>query len=203
MKQFAKYKKCSSRDCERAVGDKGARGMCPTHYVSWKNAGGLLAARKITTEDRFWAKVNKTSKCWAWTGSMKQNGYGNFHFRGRVEYAHRASWIIHNGDIPKGMLIDHTCFNHACVNPSHLRLVTQKQNQENRAGQRSDNTSGYRGVRFHRGKWVAEVWHNGKTVYLGRYWTKEAANAVATAKRNELFTHNDLDRNITNSKKAA
>ncbi|XWX91267.1 HNH endonuclease [Salmonella enterica] len=30
------------------------------------------------------------------------------------------------------MLVDHKCHNTLCVNPSHLRLVTPKQNSENR-----------------------------------------------------------------------
>lgn len=52
---------------------------------------------------------------------------------GRVFWSsHRLSWFLKYGDIPPGMLVDHKCHNTLCVNPSHLRLVTPKQNSENR-----------------------------------------------------------------------
>lgn len=195
MRHFAKDSKCSSAECPTLVGASGARGMCQKHYLRWKKAGGLESVRKPTTKERFWAKVNKTATCWNWTGSTKANGYGTFGISpGKTQYAHRVSWEWANGPIPAQMMIDHTCFTHSCVNPAHLRLVTQKQNQENRAGQRSDNTSGYRGVRFQAGKWLAIVYHNGQPINAGRYLTPEEANEAVMAKRNELFTHNDLDR---------
>ena len=73
------------------------------------------------------------------------NGYGKYvTINGKNYRAHRGAWIQAHGEIPKGMVIDHichneavergeceggiTCIHRACINPEHLRLVTQREN---------------------------------------------------------------------------
>jgi hypothetical protein len=46
------------------------------------------------------------------------------------EAAHRVSWRMHNGDIPKGMVICHKCDNPPCVRPDHLFLGTYSDNTQ-------------------------------------------------------------------------
>lgn len=91
-----------------------------------KEINGRFAS--IPIEQRFWAKVEKTNTCWLWLGS-KVKGYGQFWLNGKLHLAHRVSYeTIHSGNIPNGMVLDHICKNHSCVNPEHLRVVTQREN---------------------------------------------------------------------------
>jgi hypothetical protein len=66
--------------------------------------------------------------CINWHKSIRDTGYGQTFFRGKVMKAHRVAWIKVNGEIPEGMVIDHMCSNRSCVNVEHLRVVTQREN---------------------------------------------------------------------------
>lgn len=148
--------------------------------------------------DRFFEKIDKRADgCWIWTGRLQPNGYAIFKLRSRKQMgAHRWSYQHHKGPIPDGVFVDHMCFNRACVNPEHLRLATNRQNQENRSGLSRANTSGYRGVYpcKQTGMYVARVKIDGKQEFLGRYATAEEAGEVAREARLRAYTHNLLDR---------
>lgn len=148
-------------------------------------------------EEKFWSRVDRSGDCWDWTASVAGKGYGQCSIgQGRQGLAHRYSYELAYGPIPAGMMVDHTCHRKICVNPAHLRLATNKQNGENRAGVAAHNTSGYRGVTQIRksGKWRAAIRHNGKVTNLGHFDTAEEAAAVVLLERLRLFTHNDADR---------
>lgn len=84
--------------------------------------------------DRFWRKVDRRGpdECWSWMAGKDGKGYGSF-FVGTANYiAPRVSWAIHHGEIPNGLGVLHTCDNPPCVNPNHLFLGTQKDNNEDR-----------------------------------------------------------------------
>lgn len=79
---------------------------------------------------RFWDKVEKTKSCWLWTGSYDKDGYGWFWMDGKNLAAHRAVWFLTFGrdSIPADKVTDHICRNRKCVNPKHLRLVSNADN---------------------------------------------------------------------------
>jgi len=79
----------------------------------------------LTTEqqDRFWAKVDKTSSpsgCWLWTAGKTSAGYPEFVIDGSLFYAHRISYAMRHGATPDTKLLMHSCDIPACVNPLHL-----------------------------------------------------------------------------------
>lgn len=91
-------------------------------------------ARPSLQRTNFWEKVNKTEGCWEFGGDRDKHGYGRVDVFGRaVVLAHRYSWEVTHGAIPKGMCVLHRCDNPPCVRPDHLFLGTQKDNMQDAA----------------------------------------------------------------------
>lgn len=68
-------------------------------------------------------------RCHVWTGYCHNSGYGVFWLRTGSVKAHRVSFVMHGGKIPRGWQVDHLCRNTSCVNPDHLQAVTDSENQ--------------------------------------------------------------------------
>jgi AP2 domain len=121
---------------------------------------------------RWFAKIStNTGRVYAWRHTKKVNG------RSKVVYMHREILGLTPGD---GLQGDHISIERTLDNRrSNLRVATASQNKMN-AAMRADNTSGYRGVCFHKpnGKWIAEIAAGGKRHYLGIFPTPALAHAA-------------------------
>lgn len=80
---------------------------------------------------RFWVKIKVgfEDECWLWMGGLDRKGYGVFRINAKTSSkAHIFSWVLHNYPVPKGLHVDHECNVNNCVNPRHLRLLTNVMN---------------------------------------------------------------------------
>jgi hypothetical protein len=130
-------------------------------------------------EDRFWSRVPEATpgECWGWAGGRGSKGYGSILRDGKFIGAHRASWIIHYGEIPDGLDVLHHCDNPSCVNPLHLFVGTHKDNMDDRDakgrqargdrhGFRLDPNAIPKGVQNGRSKLTDEQVRNMRTRYF-------------------------------------
>jgi hypothetical protein len=76
---------------------------------------------------KFWrlVEISDITKCWPRGRGVS---YATFHHMNVIYPAHRVSYTLIRGPIPDGLVIDHLCRTHNCVNPFHLEPVTNAEN---------------------------------------------------------------------------
>lgn len=95
------------------------------------------------------------SGCLEWQRAIFKAGYGAINIGGKIKYAHRVSYELHNGPIPDGMLVMHLCDNRRCVNPSHLAVGTDSDN--NRDMWAKQRAHWHRWSESERKEWLSKI----------------------------------------------
>lgn len=181
---------CSIPGCTKKLR---ARGWCTAHYVQWQRTGDPIPSRDYCSSpaERMARWSHPSGDCQVWTGYKNKLGYGLINVEGKQVLVHCYVWAKERGPVPRGKRIDHRCHNEACHRLGHLRLVTNKENSENRRGAQRNSSTGIRGVYCRRGRWYGQVKHAGKSHCTRRFDTPEEAELAVIALRLELFTHSD------------
>lgn len=97
--------------------------MKPTRIRSLSPQDALSVIRRLP---RF-ARLDAAG-CLVWSGCLDHSGYGKM-TTGKIRTgAHRLAWLAIKGDIPGDLVVDHLCRNRACVNVTHMELVTNAEN---------------------------------------------------------------------------
>ena len=109
-------------------------------------------------------------------GTHNNRGYIQVSIKRKLYLAHRIAWALHYGIDPYPHIVDHKEGVEEGNGINNLRVASWGQNVANVA-RRANNTSGHRGVTYHKKKkkWVAQIDVNGKRIYLGAYKCKEEA----------------------------
>ena len=85
---------------------------------------------------------------------------------------HRAVWIMHNGPIPEGKVINHINGIPGDDRIENLEVVSQKENVSiKRVNRNKNNVSGITGVSYcsERAKWYTSIMVDRRCISLGRY----------------------------------
>lgn len=130
--------KCAFDECER---DAVSKNYCDKHYRRLLRRGDVndFGSRKVedgSAVERFHKKYEiSDSGCWIWTAGTRPNGKGVSYPRhwtddGKSIGAHRFSFELVHGLIPKSMYVCHKCDTPLCVNPDHLFVGTHHDNMQ-------------------------------------------------------------------------
>ena len=142
--------------------------------LSGKRGKGI----KVTVDDEDFEELNKHR----W--HLSYYGYARTGINHEKVMMHRL--IL---GAKKGQLVDHTNRDTLDNRKTNIMICTKKQNQTNQK-LRIDNTSGYKGVSWHKisSKWKAEISHLGEGIHLGLFRTKKDA---AKAYNEAVFKYHD------------
>jgi hypothetical protein len=73
--------------------------------------------------------IDPVTGCWIWNAALRAGEYSYLWHNGKASSAHIVFWEERNGPVPEGLILDHfVCDTKRCVNPEHVKPVTNSQN---------------------------------------------------------------------------
>ena|SRR5215831_17754095 len=90
----------------------------------------VTTGKHLTIAEKMARYAEDENGCWLWTGPVDGKGYGLVYDGERVTRAHRLSYVFHVDDLPRGVQVHHLCGMKRCINPDHLRAVTDAEHRE-------------------------------------------------------------------------
>lgn len=132
----------------------------------------------------YWKKARSGVRKGSAAGSPGHNGYIRVRIHRTLYAVHRVIWVMHHGEIPEGMTVDHRDLDKRDNRIENLRLVSHRENSiAGTARRRSNNRTGVIGVSFNRraGRYHAHIRIEGKHLHLGSFLTLDAAAAARRA----------------------
>ena len=143
---------------------------------------------------------NYTNGKWTVVNNKKNHteGYCYVGFNGTKVLYHVIIWILSTGkDIPQGMEIDHINGNKIDNRIENLRLVTNRQNQQNRKKHRAGRLVG---ASYRKGynDWQSHIAIDKNKIFLGCYKTEQEAHEAykIACKYIAKYTDNDSFREL-------
>lgn len=123
----------------------------------------------------FLERINAKAKCLQGRNRKPdaKHGYKIITINRRKYHEHRLAWILYYKEKPKG-IIDHIDGNKTNNSINNLRVVTNRENQQNMCCHRKGNLPGCIFIEKSN-RWRARIYINGKSKHLGYYATEEEA----------------------------
>lgn len=125
---------------------------------AWTNKNGVHYPRKLIENVAF-----------------DEHGYCRFRFKFRIVRYHVIVYLLTKGEIPDNMVIDHIDGNVLNNTPNNLRLVSNRQNQQNHKKHRDGKLPGAT-YRKKSNRWCSRAVVSGKIVNLGCFATELEAH---------------------------
>lgn len=121
---------------------------------------------------------------------IKSTGRWCINFNKKKLLRSRVVWMLHYGEIPSGMEVDHIDHDRLNDRIENLRLVTRKVNAKN-LSKRRDNSSGVTGVTYCKrdNLWQAKINVDGKCVSLGHFRDMQSAIVARAEAEKTLGFH--------------
>lgn len=168
---------------------------CDDTDQEWRERVFEEGRKDLEVCGRFWNFVDDSGgpdSCWPWKGNTTgKGGHGVFSILGVSVLAHRLSYRICRGKIPKGKLVCHDCDNPPCCNPKHLYAGTHSDNARDaiNRGRRKKSVPGNRKLTEEKVAEIREAVGKGfKQRYLAKLYGV-SAGLISLAARGKAWKH--------------